>query len=83
MAVYFFAMYLLGASIGPAATGWLSDSLARKAAVAGGSATINEAHRAAGLHQAMYIVPILGVFLVCVLFMASRELKQDPSVSRS
>ena len=79
MAVYFFAMYLLGASIGPAATGWLSDALARGAAAASGSTVTGEAHRAVGLHQAMYIVPVLGLFLVLALFMATRELHKDRS----
>src|SRR5260370_31703228 len=33
MALYFFAMYLLGASLGPLATGWASDYYARQAAL--------------------------------------------------
>jgi len=57
-------------------TGWLSDTLARRAAAAGGGGHVGERHRAAGLHQAMYIVPVLGVVLALVLFLAARELRK-------
>jgi len=36
-----------------------------------------EPFRAAGLHQAMYIVPILAALLAVVLFAASRTVKKD------
>ena len=36
-----------------------------------------EPYRAAGLHTAMYIVPILAAILAVVLFMASRTVKRD------
>ena len=35
MALYFFAMYVLGASLGPIGTGWVSDLMARRAAAGG------------------------------------------------
>ncbi len=86
MAVYFFAMYLLGAVLGPVATGWISDSLAARAArLAGVDATFSKTgrlivadeFRAVGLHQAMYVVPALCVVLVVVLFAASRAVSAD------
>jgi MFS family permease len=39
MALYFCAMYLLGASLGPIATGWASDHFARQAALERQTAT--------------------------------------------
>ena len=36
-----------------------------------------EPFRAAGLHTAMYIVPILAALLAVVLFAASRTVKKD------
>src|SRR4029077_12919097 len=51
MAIYFFAMYALGGSIGPVVTGRVSDYVARRAAA---GAPVTEAVKAAGLHQAMY-----------------------------
>src|SRR6185436_2212816 len=70
MAVYFCAMYCLGAVRGPVATGWASDSLARRAADADGAAVVTELHKAVGLHDAMYLIPALDAVLVAVLFAA-------------
>jgi MFS family permease len=67
MAVYFMAMYLCGASFGPLITGGLSDYFAREAAHAAGSSVINEAARAIGLNQAMYIIPAVSLALAAVL----------------
>jgi MFS family permease len=77
MAVYFCAQYILGASLGPVGTGMLSDRLAARAAAAAGSPTVTEAFRAQGLHEAMYIVPILSVALALVLFAGSRASVRD------
>jgi MFS family permease len=77
MAIYFCAMYLLGAAAGPVATGWLSDYGARRAAAAAGSETVTELHKALGLHDAMYVIPVLNAALVVVLFAASRTVTGD------
>jgi MFS family permease len=77
MAVYFLAMYMLGASFGPLLTGKLSDTLANRAATLAGSATVSEAFRAVGLQQAMLIIPVLCAALAFVLFMGSRTIKTD------
>ncbi len=74
MALYFFAMYVLGASFGPLATGIASDYFTRRAA---GVALELEPFRGAGLHSAMYLVPILSIFLALVLFAASRTVARD------
>jgi predicted MFS family arabinose efflux permease len=77
MAIYFFAMYLLGASLGPVVMGRLSDYLARRAALAQGSSIVTDADKAIGLHDSMYLVPVLAVLLVVVLFVASRSVTRD------
>ena len=81
MALYFFAMYVLGASLGPYGTGLASDFFARRAASAAGVTILThqalEPFRAAGLHSAMYIVPVLGVLLALVLFAASGTVTKD------
>ncbi|HYI10043.1 MAG TPA: MFS transporter [Thermoanaerobaculia bacterium] len=74
MALYFFAMYVLGASFGPLATGMLSDHFTRRAAA---GATVLEPFRGAGLHDAMYVVPVLSIFLAFVLFAATRTVARD------
>ena len=77
MAVYFLAMYLCGASFGPLITGRLSDSLARNAARAAGSAVVGETYRAIGLHQAMFVIPALSAALAVVLYAGSRTIAAD------
>ena len=74
MALYFFAMYVLGASFGPLATGMLSDHFTRRAAA---GATELEPFRGAGLHSAMYAIPVLSILLALVLFAATRTVARD------
>jgi hypothetical protein len=59
--------YLGGASWGPLLTGRLSDFLARRSGLGA------EASRAAGLHDAMYVIPALAVVLAAVLWAAGRR----------
>jgi len=81
MALYFFAMYVLGASLGPYGTGLMSDLFTTRAAGAAGVTSLTqqalEPFRAEGLHNAMYIIPILGAFLSLVLIAASRTVTKD------
>jgi MFS family permease len=77
MAVYFCGQYLLGAALGPVATGWISDYFARRAAAADGSDTVTPVHLALGLHNAMYVVPVLDGILVLILVGASLTVKKD------
>ncbi|HLH38865.1 MAG TPA: MFS transporter [Bryobacteraceae bacterium] len=74
MALYFMAMYLLGASFGSVITGGLSDHFARAAAAGG---PITEAARASGLQQAMLVIPIINIGLAFVLYMGSRTILRD------
>src|SRR5262249_46079918 len=77
MAIYFCAMYFLGAMLGPVATGKVSDYCAHRAALDDGMTTVTEIHKAIGLHQAMYLVPVLNAALAIVLFAASRTVQRD------
>ncbi len=77
MAVYFLAMYLCGASFGPLLTGRLSDYMARRAAEAAGAPAAGEAFRALGLHQAMYIIPVMSAALALALYAGSRTIAAD------
>jgi hypothetical protein len=64
-------------------TGALSDALAARAAAAAGSAVVDERARAAGLQQALYVVPILSAALAAVLWAASRAVKRDRAALRA
>ena len=81
MAVYFLAMYLLGASLGPYIIGLVSDYFTQQAAIAAGVTLFDpktlEPFRGAGLRSAMYVVPVLSTLLMLVLFAASRTVKKD------
>jgi MFS family permease len=81
MALYFFAMYVFGASFGPVVTGILSERYTRSAATAAGIVTFTkdalEPFRAAGLHSAMYLIPVLGGLLALVLTAASFTVRSD------
>ena len=70
MAAYLVVTYLGGASWGPVVMGGASDFLARQAAGAG---PLTEAARAAGLHDAMHLIPALSVVLSLVLWVAARR----------
>lgn len=81
MSVYFLAMYLLGGALGPYVIGIISDYSTKQAAGLAGisefSAPALEPFRAAGLHSAMYVVPVLSVLLAIVLLMASRTVGNE------
>ena len=81
MSLYFCAMYLAGASLGPIGTGFISDYYTSAAATSAGvvehTTAALEPFRAAGLHSAMYTIPILVVLLALVLFAASRTVRKD------
>ncbi len=76
MALYFFAMYVLGGSFGTTILGGLSDYFAHRAMDAAGGGQI-EAFRAAGLHSAFYVVPVVSLILAVVLFAGSRTIEKD------
>ena len=72
MALYLSILYVCGASMGPLLTGQLSDYFARGLARSAGAAMVSEAFRAAGLQQAMLVIPILSVVLAVTLWAGSR-----------
>jgi predicted MFS family arabinose efflux permease len=81
MALYFFAMYVLGASLGPWGMGRASDYFTERAASAAGVTEFTrqalEPFRAEGLHSAMFLIPVLGAALTLVLFAGSRTVTGD------
>jgi predicted MFS family arabinose efflux permease len=86
MSLYFFAMYVLGASFGPYGTGVASDYFTVQAALDAGITIpvdaaerfrVLEPFRASGLHSAMYIIPILGTLLSLVLLAGARTVTKD------
>jgi MFS family permease len=76
LALYFLAMYVLGASLGPYLTGVLSDQFAARAAAAAGGSSL-EAFRAEGLRGALYAIPALGLLLAAAAVMAARGAPAD------
>jgi sugar phosphate permease len=77
MALYFFAMYVLGGSFGTSILGMLSDHYARKAMTAAGETAMSEFARAEGLHSAFYVVPLVSLILAAVLYAGSRTVAKD------
>lgn len=77
VALYFFAMYVLGASLGPVATGMLSDFFAQRAMAAAGAGEMAEAFRATGLRDAMHAIPLLMLLCALSLFAGARTVERD------
>jgi MFS family permease len=82
MALYFFAMYVLGGAFGSKIVGMLSDHFALRAAAEAGMIfadvkLIPEEFRAIGLHQAFYLAPIISLLLAAVLFAGARTITGD------
>jgi MFS family permease len=86
MALYFFAMYVLGASLGPVGMGFLSNYFTRRAALAAGVTDASfQALRpfaAEGLHSALYVIPWFCVALGLVLFAASRTVARHGKTTK-
>jgi predicted alpha/beta hydrolase len=70
-------MYLLGGSFGSSILGMLSDHYAHQAMMAAGAIAMAEPFKAAGIHSALYVVPIVSFTLAIVLFLASRTVAAD------
>lgn len=77
MALYFFAMYVLGGSFGTSILGMLSDHYARQAMITAGANAMSEVFRAEGLHSAFYVVPLVSLLLAFVLYAGSRTIGKD------
>ena len=75
MSVYFLVFYVFTA-LGLVLFGWLSDAMAARALAAGASVAES---RAAGLHDAMYAIPVISIALMLVLLAGSRTALTDYS----
>jgi predicted MFS family arabinose efflux permease len=84
MALYFLAMYVLGASFGPLLTGMASDHFTAAVAREAGAGAL-EAYRGEGLRRAMQLLPGVSLVLAAVLWGGSRTVARDmaqPAVTR-
>lgn len=72
MALFFAGLYLLGGGLGPIAVGLLSDHFAQAAMLAAGAGEMSEAFKAAGLHDAMCLIPLALLVTLLALLQASR-----------
>jgi len=82
MALYFFAMYVLGGAFGSKVLGMLSDNFAMRAAAKAGvivadAKLVPMEFRAIGLHEAFYAAPVISLLLAAVLFAGSRTITAD------
>jgi MFS family permease len=77
MALFFAGLYLLGGGLGPLAVGWLSDHYAQAAMRAAGASEMSEAFKAAGLHDAMVLIPVALFLTLLALLQASRCFQRD------
>ncbi|MCI0389267.1 MAG: MFS transporter [Acidobacteria bacterium] len=82
MALYFFAMYVLGGAFGSKVVGMLSDNFALRAAAEAGMIftdvkLVPAEFRAIGLHQAFYSAPVISLLLAAVLFAGARTVTGD------
>ena len=77
VSLYFFGMYVLGASFGSTAMGALSDHFAREAMLEAGAGVMAETFRATGLHTAMYAMPLLMLLCAGSLYGAARTVAAD------
>lgn len=77
VSLYFFAMYVLGASFGSTIMGALSDYFAHRAMIEAGATEMAASFRATGLHNAMYAIPALMLLCSGSLFGAARTIAAD------
>jgi predicted MFS family arabinose efflux permease len=77
VSLYFFAMYVLGGAFGSMAMGALSDFFAHQQMLEAGAMEMAPAFKAAGLHSAMYVMPVLMLLCSGSLFGAARTVESD------
>ena len=88
MAIYFFAMYVFGGALGPTVIGKTSDYFAHVAAANDGEVVENlekaaelkmlEPYKAEGLNRALYLLPLMSLFLAGTLFAGSEPWRPMP-----
>ena len=77
MALYFAGMYLLGGAFGTVVVGALSDYFANAAMLADNTTVMTNAHRAIGLHDAMYLIPVAMLITAVFVFLAKLSFSAD------
>ncbi len=81
MAIYFCAMYLGGAALGPLVMGKLSDHFLHAAALAAGvtaaAGPALEPWKGVGLHRAMYLCPAMNLGLCVCMYVARLWVPRD------
>lgn len=77
MALYFAGMYLLGGAAGSAVVGALSDHGAKAAMAAAGAAVMEPRFAAAGLREAMLLVPSMLLATAALLVFAALRFPAD------
>jgi len=87
MALYFCAMYALGGALGPYGFGLISDFCTKAQATAAGVDVtaytgkelyeVLKPYMAAGIHDAMFVLPVVNAVLAVVLLAGSRTVKRD------
>ncbi len=77
MALYFAGMYLLGGAFGTVVVGALSDYFANAAMLAENLDVMTNTHRAIGLHDAMYLIPVAMLITAIFVLLATLSFKKD------
>jgi MFS family permease len=77
MALFFAGMYVLGGALGPAVVGGLSDAFTVAAMHEAGASEVTEAFKAAGLHRAMFLIPVMLLATAFFIQLASRSFVAD------
>ena len=77
VSLYFLGMYVLGGAFGTTALGALSDYFAYQKMIEAGTDVMAPMFKAAGLHSAMYVMPVLMILCSGSLFMAARNVSRD------
>ncbi|HVU88765.1 MAG TPA: MFS transporter [Pirellulales bacterium] len=87
MALYFCAMYALGGALGPVGFGKLSQHFTTQAALDAGVSLAGKTKveifdalapfAGQGIHQAMYVMPLVNLVLAVVLFLGTRTVAAD------
>ncbi|CAD5107783.1 spinster family MFS transporter [Zestomonas carbonaria] len=83
MALFFAGLYLLGGGMGPLVVGFFSDQFAHSAMLAEGASVLTEAHKALGLHGALFLIPVALLLTMLALLQASRCFSRDAAAMRS
>ncbi|MCY1291213.1 Hexuronate transporter [compost metagenome] len=83
MALFFAGLYLLGGGMGPLVVGFLSDHFAQAAMLAEGATQLSEAHKAVGLHGALYMIPVALFLTMLALLQATRHFGRDAANMRA